>query len=130
MTTETIDQATVAEPTADAAPKTPHMTLTVPALDRSERREIRQEVARLHDELKAALKPELWRLVFAYGERCREDELVGETNMMWAMVEALAAHLPGQAVAIRCLAQHALESDFGYSDGCGVVRPTEPAQPA
>ena len=132
MTTETIDQAATAraETTAAPTPRTPHMTLTVPVLDWNERRAIREDVTRLHDELEAALKPELWRMVFLYAERCREDELVSETNMMWAMVEALAAHLPGQAVAIRCLARHALESDFGHSDGCGVVRPSEPAQTA
>ncbi len=124
-TTDTATIATPAEPAA--APHRPHMTLTVPALDWDERRAVRAEVTRLHDELKAALKPELWSLVFTYGERCREDELVGETNMMWAMVEGLAAHLPGQAPMLRCLAQHVLESDFGHSDGCGLVRAPEPA---
>ena len=114
MTTETIDQAATVEPTAAPTPTTPHMTLTVPVLDWDERCAIREDVTRLHDELEAALKPELWRMVFLYAERCREDELVSETNMMWAMVEALAAHLPGQAVAIRCLARHVLESDFGH----------------
>ena len=128
MTTDTatIDATATPEPAATA--HRPHMTLTVPALDWSERRAIREEITRLHDEPKAALKPELWSLVYTYGEWCRDDELVGETNMMWAMVEALAAHLPGQAVASRCLAQHALERDFGYSDGCGVVRPPEPPE--
>ena len=114
--------ATIATPAEPAAtPHHPHMTLTVPVLDWDERRAVRAEVTRLHDELKAALKPELWSLVFAYGERCRDDELVGETNMMWAMVEGLAAHLPGQAPMLRCLAQHILAADFGHSDGCGVL---------
>ena len=123
--TDTATIATPAEPAA--APHGPHMTLTVPALDWGERRAVRAEVTRLHDELKAALKPELWSLVFMYAERCREDELVGETNMMWAMVEGLAAHLPGQAPMLRCLAQHVLEADFGHSDGCGLMMPPEPA---
>ena len=121
---ETIETTTTPEPAEPA--HRPRMTLTVPALDWDERRAVRAEVTRLHDELKAALKLELWSLVFTYGEQCREDELVGETNMMWAMVEGLAAHLPGQAPMLRCLAQHVLEADFGHSDGCGLMTPPEP----
>jgi len=123
-TTATIATSDQTEPAEPA--HRPRMTLTVPALDWDERRAVRAEVTRLHDELKAALKPELWSLVFMYAERCRDDELVGETNMMWAMVEGLAAHLPGQAPMLRCLAQHVLEADFGHSDGCGLLHAPEP----
>ena len=121
-----IDATTTATSDHTEPAHRPHVTLTVPALDWDERRAVRAEVTRLHDELKAALKPELWSLVFMYAERCRDDELVGETNMMWAMVEGLAAHLPGQARMLRCLAQHVLESDFGHSDGCGLLHAPEP----
>ncbi len=118
MTTDTSDAVT--------PPAQPHITLTVPVLDWGERKAIRDKAARLHEELQAALKPEVFRMVFEYAEACRADEQVGETNMMWAMVDALAAHLPGQAAALRCLAQHVLESDFGYSNGCDVVTPERP----
>ncbi len=50
--------------------------------------------------------------------------------MMWAMVDRFAMHLPGQAPMLRCLAQHVLESDFGHSDGCGLVQRPEPTEPA
>ena len=117
MTTETVTTTA----TTGAAPATPHMTLTVPVLDWAERRAIREKVTRLGEELRSALRGDLARLVFEYGEACREDELVSELNMMDAMVEALAAHLPGQGVAIRCLARHALDTDFGHGVECGVV---------
>lgn len=93
----------------------------VPDLDSDERREVRAEANRLHDQLKAQLSPEIWQLVYRYGDACRKEEIVSELNMMDMMVDALAAHFPGQAPMIRCLRQHILDTDFGMSDDCGLV---------
>ena len=75
----------------------------------------------LHDRLKAQLAPELWRLVYQYGEakeRAREDR---EYDEVYLMVEMIAAHFPGLAPAIRCMVQHGWDSDYGRGAECGVV---------
>ena len=112
-----------ATPAAGAPPRPDQesFTVRVPKLDPDERREIREKANWLHEELRAALKPELARLVFQYGEACRKDEIVSELNMLDMLVEALAAHLPGQAPLIRCLAQHILDTDFSMSSECGFI---------
>ena len=102
-------------------------TTTVPA-DRSwlshwrEGRGVAEATAkRLHDQLERELSPEIWRLVYEYGEAKERAAEREDWNVMYLMVEMIAAHFPAFSPAILCLVQHALDSDFGRGAECGHV---------
>ena len=76
---------------------------------------------RLHDQLERELSPEIWRLVYEYGEAKERAADQEDWNVMYVMVEMIAAHFPAFSPAILCLVQHALDSDFGRGAECGRV---------
>ena len=51
--------------------------------------------------------------------------LVGDDQLrrkpLYLAVEMIAAHFPGIAPAIRCMIQHAFDSDYGRGAECGIV---------
>ena len=90
-------------------------------------RETNEERAeRLQGQLRQQLAPELWEVVYDYGEA---KEHVGNENYhrdLYLMVECIAAHFPGFAPAILCMIQHAFDSDYGRGGECGVVPVLDP----
>ncbi len=75
----------------------------------------------LRAELEAALGPEIWTLVFRYGEAKERAEASQHDHEIFLMIDGIAAHFPGVGAAVRCVGQHLFESDYGRGDECGVV---------
>jgi len=114
MTTDTVTRPTTATPEPAEAG-----TFGDEARERA--RAAREECERLRAELEAALGPEVWKLVFRYGEAKEYAEAQQHDHEIFLMIGGIAAHFPALAPAIRCLGQHLFESDYGRGDECGSV---------
>jgi len=75
----------------------------------------------LRAELEAAIGPDIWKLVFRYGEAKERAEASQHDHEIFLMIDGIAAHFPGVGAAVRCVGQHLFESDYGRGDECGVV---------
>ncbi len=76
---------------------------------------------RLRHEIEAALGPNLSNLVFRYYEAKERAESAQHDHESYLMIDGIAAHFPDFSDAIRCLGQHAFDSDYGRCGECGAA---------
>jgi len=74
-----------------------------------------QRAQELHDRIEATYSPEIFRMAYDYAEAMRESEDELKDREWTRFLHRLAAHFPGIAPAIICVAEAMSELDMGHA---------------